>query len=90
MKTKPNRNKKVYDVTFKQMFKTSYGLKFMLDNEASESEWYFNGADIRCHLLNIGCIIYVFDEMDKALYICDACSNECFDIYEMVEKGLCK
>jgi hypothetical protein len=27
--------------------------------------------------------------MDKALYICDCCSEDCFEIYNMIEKGLC-
>ena len=33
MKTKPNRDKKVFEVTFKKQFETSYGLKFILNEK---------------------------------------------------------
>ena len=91
MKTKANRNNQVFEVTFKKIFETSYGLRFMLDEKenVSESEMCFNEADVHCHILNVGCVIYVFDEIDKALYICDCCSEDCFEIYNMIEKGLC-
>ena len=68
MKTKANRSNQVFEVTFKKMFETSYGLRFMLDEKenVSESEMCFNEADVHCHMLNVGCVIYVFDEMDEA------------------------
>lgn len=91
MKTKPNRDKKVFEVTFKKQFETSYGLKFILNEkeDVSESEMEFNSADVYCHLVNVGCVIYVYDEMDETYYICDCCSEDCFEIYNMIEKGDC-
>lgn len=92
MKTKPNKDKKVFEVTLKKMFQTSYDLKFMLfeKEDVSESEMEFYSADIHCHLVNVGCVIYVYDELDKQMCICDCCSEDCFEIYNMIEKGLCK
>lgn len=92
MKTKPNKDNKVFEVTLNKTFITSYGLKFYLDTKenVSESDMHFNGADVRLHLVNVGCVIYVYHEIDEVYYICDGCSEDCFEIYQMIEKGLCK
>lgn len=92
MKTKENRQGKSFDVTFNKPFFTKYGLKFILKEydkvpKSDFNEFYM--TDLKLHMFNVGCVIFIMDEIDNDYYICDANSEDCFEIYNMIEKNLC-
>lgn len=95
MLTKKNYKGQCFEVSFDKMFSTDYGLSFFLKPSEAVSDVLreFFGMDIDLHIRNVGCVIFLentFKEDDgMACYVCDANSEDCFEIYNMIEKNQC-
>ena len=98
MTTVRNRKGVEFKVTFEKTFKTSYGLEFRLldyhDDRVEVFKSYpFFASPLLCHYLNVGCAIFVINEMHEfnGQLPCYPTDNEydLDEIYMMIEKGEC-
>ena len=87
-----------FEVTFKKVFQTSYGLKFMLmpsddtDVKVFKEEVPMFASMLELNHLNVGCAIFVIKENHQEWELPLAPTDNEFDldaIYGMIERGEC-